>query len=64
MITIFGDFRRFSAKKLPFFVTTNVMTIAFAKTSSTYLIKPAVRISAKKVGENILKSKHRSQFGT
>jgi hypothetical protein len=35
MITIFCDFRQFSAKKLAFFSKTNVMVKIFAKTSSS-----------------------------
>jgi hypothetical protein len=35
MITIFCDFRQFSAKKLAFFSKTNVMIKIFAKTSSS-----------------------------
>jgi hypothetical protein len=35
MITIFCDFRQFSAKKLAFFSKTNVMIEIFAKTSSS-----------------------------
>jgi hypothetical protein len=35
MITIFCDFRQFSAKKLAFFSKTNVVIKIFAKTSSS-----------------------------
>jgi hypothetical protein len=36
MITIFGDFCQFSAKKLVFFSKINVMITIFAKTSSSF----------------------------
>jgi hypothetical protein len=51
MITIFCDFRQFSAKKLAFFSKTNVMIIIFAKTSSSLSKKR--QFFAKFFGENI-----------
>jgi hypothetical protein len=53
MITIFCDFRQFSAKKLAFFSKTNVMITIFAKTSS--ILNQKRHFFANFFGENILK---------
>jgi hypothetical protein len=51
MITIFCDFRQFSAKKLAFFSQTNVM-IKFLQKEAVVLAKNA-NFFAKFFGENI-----------
>jgi hypothetical protein len=53
MITIFCDFCQFSAKKLAFFLKTNVL-IKFLQKSSSSLSKNA-NIFAKFFGDNIFK---------
>jgi hypothetical protein len=53
MITIFGDFSQFSAKKLAFFLNTNVM-INFFQNMAMFRVKIA-NFFAKNFGENILK---------
>jgi hypothetical protein len=53
MITIFGEFGQFSAKKLAFFSKINVM-IKFFQNSALFLVKNA-NFFAKFFGENILK---------
>jgi hypothetical protein len=53
MITIFGDFYPFSAKKLAFFSNTNVM-ITILQKLALFCVKNA-NIFAKFFGENILK---------
>jgi hypothetical protein len=60
MITIFCDFRQFSAKKLAFFSKTNVMIKIFAKTSSR--LRKNANIFAKFFAENILKIITSSRF--
>jgi hypothetical protein len=51
MITIFCDFRQFSAKKLAFFSKNNVMITIFAKTISS--LSKNANFFAKFFGENI-----------
>jgi hypothetical protein len=51
MITIFCDFRQFSAKKMAFFSKTNGMITLFAKTSSS--LSKNANFFAKFSGENI-----------
>jgi hypothetical protein len=53
MITIFCDFFRFSAKKLAFFINTNVM-INFSQNLALFWVKNA-NFFAKLFSENILK---------
>jgi hypothetical protein len=53
MITIFGDFSQFSAKKLVFFLNTNVM-INFFQNLALFWVKNA-NFFAKIFGENISK---------
>jgi hypothetical protein len=53
MITIFCDFYQFSAKKLAFFLKTNVTITIFAKTS--FVLSQNAIIFAKFFGENIFK---------
>jgi hypothetical protein len=50
-LTIFCDFRQFSAKKLAFFSKTDVMITIFAKTSSS--LSKNANFFAKFFGENI-----------
>jgi hypothetical protein len=54
MIKIFCDFSRFSAKKLAFFLNTNVM-VNFYQNLALFSVKNA-NIFAKFFGENIIKS--------
>jgi hypothetical protein len=54
MITIFGDFSQFLAKKLAFFLNTNVM-IKFFQHLALFRVKNANFI-VKFFGENILKN--------
>jgi hypothetical protein len=56
MITIFGDFCQFSAKKLAFFLNANVM-INFLPNLALFWVKNA-DFFAKIFGENILKNHH------
>jgi hypothetical protein len=53
MITIFGDFSQFLAKKLPFFLNTNVM-FNFFQNLAFFCVKNA-NFFAKIFGENIFK---------
>jgi hypothetical protein len=54
MITIFCDFSQFSAKKLAFFLNTNVMINLFSKFS--FVLSQKRQFFAKFFGENILKN--------
>jgi hypothetical protein len=54
MITIFGDFRQFSAKKLAFFSKTNVM-IKFLHILALFWVKNA-NFFTEFIGENIFKN--------
>jgi hypothetical protein len=53
MITIFCDFSQFSAKKLAFFLNTNVMIKYFFQNLSLFRVKNA-NLFAKFFGQNIL----------